>query len=297
MSGARSALARTAIAVLALGLAPGVQAAPIRTNTPGTGVLMGAGVTGRFTLTREQGDRERLSETAWLTRFVYTPSTHWIFALEVPYAERTVDVDGLGRRSASGAGDVAVSGKFRFYRRVGRWWDRQAAVEARLELPTGATAAPGDLRLPLRRGLAPGSGSTDGSLDLIYQQAHGRFVQAADFAYRENGDGPGGYRQGSEARLNVDAEYILLPRDYREPGHELFTLLEATVVHREADRAGAERFPETARDEVLLAPGLEYVATERLFLALSVQFPLSSEVAAGGRRSDWNALVEARFSF
>lgn len=297
MSGGGLHLRILAGACLALGFAEAGRAAPIRTNTPGTGVLLGTGVVGRLTVAREEGDRERLEESIWTARVLYTPSTHWIFSAEVPHVERTVEVDGLGERSAAGIGDVAVAGKFRFYRRVGRWWDRQAAVEARLELPTGSTDAPADLRLPLRRNLAPGSGSVDGSLDLVYQQAHGRFVQAADLSYRVNGDGPGGYRQGSEVRLNLDAEYILLPRDYREPGHELFTLLEATLVHREADRAGAARFPETARDEVLLAPGLEYVATERLFLALSAQFPLHSEVEAGGRESDWNLLAEARFSF
>lgn len=280
--------------------------APIRTSTPGTGVVQGIGATGRFTLAAEEGDREDLRESVGSTRILYTPSTHWLLAVEVPYVERTITLRGpraapglAKEHRASGLGDVALSGKFRFYRRVGRWGDRHAAVEARVELPTGESDLPADPRLPLplQRGLQPGSGSTDLTVDLVYQQARGRFVRAADLAWRENGDGPGGYRQGRELRLNLDAEYILLPRIYVEPGRELFALLEATIVHREADRARGTPFPETSRDEVLLAPGLEYVATERLFLALSVQLPVHANAEAGGRTSDWNVLAEARFSF
>lgn len=41
----------------------------------------------------------------------------------------------------------------------------------------------------------------------------------------------------------------------------------------------------------------QYVATERLFLDLSVQFPLASDVGSEGLASDWNALASFRFAF
>ncbi|HEX6904217.1 MAG TPA: hypothetical protein VF789_31195, partial [Thermoanaerobaculia bacterium] len=74
-------------------------------------------------------------------------------------------------------------------------------------------------------------------------------------------------------------------------------LLEGTALWKEADRLPGTGLPGTKRTELLLAPGLQYVATERLFLDLSVQFPVASDVDGGGLASEWNALASFRFAF
>src|SRR5262249_35989272 len=100
-----------------------------------------------------------------------------------------------------------------------------------------------------------------------------------------------------EARLNLDAEYILLPHDYEVPGHELFTLLEAAVVHKEADEHGGLVIPPTRRTELLLAPGLQYVATDQLPLEPSPHPPVAASVPAGGRRSRASLLLDLHYAF
>ncbi|HET9767052.1 MAG TPA: hypothetical protein VFS60_09400, partial [Thermoanaerobaculia bacterium] len=106
-----------------------------------------------------------------------------------------------------------------------------------------------------------------------------------------------GYRFGDEARLDLDAEAIVLPRHYEVPGHEVFALLEASIVHRQADEQHGAAVPGTRRTELLLAPGLEYVATEQLALGLSAAVPVVSRVDEGGLASRWQLLVEARYAF
>ncbi len=304
----RPAAARTAVLVaLALGaVVPGpggLRAAPLRTGTPATGVVGGFTVTNRLQHTAERGPGETLEAATWTTQVLYTPSTHWAVAVDLPAVlDRTIET-GEGRLSTAGLGDVAVRVKHRFFRQVGRWSDRHAAWELGVELPTGRTGVSGLSSLPpaARHAAQPGSGSTDLLAALVYQQAQGRFVQAADLRLRRNGtgsgSGSGGYREGGEARLGLDAEYVLFPRDYREPGRELFVLLEAAAVHRDADRLDGAGLPGTRRTELLLAPGLLYVATERVVLGLSLQLPVASDVEAGGRRSRWDALLEVRAAF
>lgn len=274
--------------------------APIRANTAGTGVFQGFDVLGAFVADRQSGGgAEALSLTS-IAELRYTPSTHWVFGVRVPVlVENRVQSPGLRSDSASGPGDVVLTGKHRFFRQVGRWQDRHAAVEVGVKLPTGSTDKPVDPRLSpiLRHRLQPGTGSTDFLADLVYQQARGKWGQAADVSYRLNREGDGEYRQGDEIRLNGSLQYVLFPRVYTRPGRELFILLEGTALWKEADRLQGTGLPGTRRTELLLAPGLQYVATERLFWDLSVQFPLATDVDPGGLASDWNALASFRFAF
>ncbi|HSK75235.1 MAG TPA: transporter [Thermoanaerobaculia bacterium] len=294
MKGARLGL------LLAL-LAPAdALGSPIRANTPGTGVFQGSGILGGFVADRQSGGGAEASSLTSIAELRYTPSTHWVFGVRVPvHVESHVESPGLGSQSASGPGDVVLTGKHRFFRQVGRWQDRHAAVELGVKLPTGSTDRPADPRLApaLHHRLQPGTGSTDFLASLVYQQARGKWGQAADVSYRLNGEGDGDYRQGDEVRLNGSLQYILFPRVYTRPGRELFVLLEGTATWKEADRLRDTALPGTRRTELLLAPGLQYVATERLFLELSVQFPLSSDVDEEGLASDWNALANFRFAF
>lgn len=274
---------------------------PIRTNEPGTGVFIGSGSLGRVQVRREVASTgEELRETLLLADLRYTPATHWIFGARLPIVRRSLRRGTLANdASAAGIGDLTISGKYRFYRSVGRWSDRHAAVEVATKLPTGSTTeAVGEgLPLPLRRRLQPGTGSTDFVVDLIYQEGRRRFVYGGDIAYfLTTADGTG-YEFGNELRLSLDFEYILLPIEYRRPGRELFVLLEATVVDKQQDRLDGIGFEQTARTEILLAPGVQYIATERLLVSFSAQFPVYSRVAAGGLASDFDLLGEFRYAF
>lgn len=279
---------------------PGV-ARPIRTNEPGTGVFMGSGTLGRMRVRRETAATgERLHEAVWVSDFRYTPATHWVFGARVPVVHRALRGGALVTdASAGGLGDVVLTAKHRFFRTVGRWSDRHAAVEVGAKLPTGSTGEALDTRLalPLRRRLQPGTGAVDFLFDLAYQEGRRRFVYGGDLAYVLTTADDIGYAFGDELRLSLDFEYILLPIEYRRPGHELFVLLEAAVVKRWKDRFGGAEIAPTGRTEVLLAPAVQYIATERLLVSLSAQFPVYSKVTAGGLASDFDLLGEFRYAF
>jgi hypothetical protein len=286
---------------LLLGLlaAPSATANPIRANTPGTGVFQRSGLLLGVAADDQESGGTELSTLSSFAELRYTPATHWVFDVRVPYAVENRVKAPRAAETVSGIGDVMVSVKHRFYRWVGPWADRHAAVELGLKLPTGATDRPVDPGLPaaLRSRLQPGTGSTDGLVDFVYQQARNRFVFAADAGYRYNAEGDGGYRRGNEGHVNLSAQYVLFPRDYAQPGHEVFAVLEGTFLEVENDRLRGSTIPGTDRTAFLLAPGVQYVATERVFLDLSMQVPVWQETSRGRLKERWNLLAQLRYAF
>lgn len=279
---------------------PAAEANPIRANTPSTGVFQRSGLVAGVVADRKANGGTDLQALSSFVELLYTPDTHWIFGVRVPYlVESRLDMPAGPTETVSGPGDVVVSVKHRFYRWVGPWADRHAAVEVGLKLPTGATDRPVDPRVPvsLRHRLQPGTGSADGLIDFVYQQARQRWVFAGDAGCRFNSEGDGGYRRGSEARLNGSVQYVAFPRVYTRPGHEVFAVLEGTLLEQRADRLRGADLPGTDRSALLLAPGVQYVATERLFLDLSLQFPVWEDVGRGELASRWNALFQLRYAF
>jgi hypothetical protein len=286
--------------LLVLLVARGAAANPIRANTPGTGVFQRSGLLVGAVADQKEGGGAELSSLSSFVDLRYTPATHWVFGVRVPYLmESRVKRRGGAAESASGLGDVVVSVKHRFYRWVGPWADRHAAVEVGLKLPAGATDRPVGQGLPvsLRSRLQPGTGSTDGLIDIVYQQARRRFVFAADAGYRYNTEGAGDYRRGDEAQLNLSLNYVLFPREYTRPGHEVFAVLEGTFLDVREDRLRGATLRGTDRTAFFLAPGVQSVATERLFLDLSLQVPVWEEVGRGELASRWNVLGQLRYAF
>lgn len=286
--------------LLGLLIVRSASANPIRANTPGTGVFQRSGILmGAIADEKEGGGTEYRT----LSSFVdlrYTPDTHWIVGVRVPYlVESQVKGVGVPSETTSGLGDLVVSVKHRFYRWVGPWADRHAAVEVGLKLPTGGTDRPVGPGLPvsLRSRLQPGTGSMDGLVDIVYQQARRRFVFAADVGYRYNTEGDEGYRRGNEAQVNMSVNYVLFPRDYTRPGHEVFAVLEGTLLNAGKDRLHGAILTGTDRTGFFLAPGVQYVATERLFLDLSLQVPVWEDTDRGELASRWNLLAQARYAF
>ena len=74
-------------------------------------------------------------------------------------------------------------------------------------------------------------------------------------------------------------------------------MLEGTLIRAGEGRLRGSALRGTDRSALLLAPGLQYFATERLFLDLSAQAPLYEEVEREGLESRWNALFQLRWAF
>lgn len=274
---------------------------PIRTNTPGTGVFIGSGLVVRTLYDRESAGGEELSTWTAVADYRYTPATPWVFAVRAPWVlDRTLDGAGVGSLSTSGLGDLSLSVKHRFFRSVGMWSDRHMAAEIEVDLPTGSGGVPSaasGLPVHRRHRLSPGSAGLGVRADLIYQEGRGRFIYGGDLSFRLNVEGDGGYRVGSEARLDLDLEYILFPLTYRRPGNEVFVLLEATARRKWADEISGQTLPVTERTDVLLAPAVQHIVSDQLLASLSVQIPLVSDVPPGGLEQDLNVLAELRYAF
>jgi hypothetical protein len=229
----------------------------------------------------------------------YTPSPHLQLEAEVPIS-RTSFHEAKQSGSSVGLGNITVWSKYRFFRQVKTYGDRQAAARFGLELPTGKKDAPSQTQINepafVRQQLTPINGALSPHFDLAYSQAGGRIVFGgnAEAIFRTERDG---FRMGHEQRLNTDLEYVLLPRDYQKPGGELFLIMETTFVHRGTGRLNSVAVDGSKATEYYLAPGLQYAARPRFVVEGSVQFPVVRNTGPLTLRTDVNVLLGVKYLF
>lgn len=273
--------------------------APIRVTSPGLTVYKGGAVTPRLYLIKQHlGDLE-VSRQVLNVSVTYTPTATLQLEAEVPLARTSFD-DGANSGSGVGLGNVTLWGKYRFFRTVKTYGDRQAAVRFGLELPTGKKGAPEETQINatafVRQQLTPINGGFSPHLDVSFSQAGGRFIFGGNVegVLRTERDG---FRTGHEVRVNTDLEYVLLPRDYDTPGGELFVILETSLVHRGLGRSGGGVVPGSRSTEFYLAPGLQYAAAPRFVVEGSFQFPVARDAGPQVLRTDRNILLGVRYLF
>lgn len=279
--------------------APPLPRAPIRTTSPGLTVYKGGAVVPRLYIIKQHLGNLEVNRQVLDVSVSYTPSQRVQLEVEVPFSRTAFD-DGATSNSGSGLGNVTLWGKYRFFRSVKTYGDRQASARFGLELPTGRKDGPSaqELNAPeyVRQQLTPISGGLSPHIDLSFSQARGRVIFGA------NGEAVlrserAGYRVGHEARVNTDLEYVLLPRDYPKPGGELFVILETTFVHRSDGRVSGLPVPGSRTTEYYLAPGLQYAAAPRFVVEGSYQFPVVLNTGPQTLRTDRSLLLGVRYLF
>ena len=279
--------------------APLTLFAPIRTTSPGLTVYRGGAVTPRLSFTRQHLGNLEVNRQSLQLAVSYTPTPRLQLEAELSYSRSSFD-DGVNSGEGSGFGNIILWSKYRFYREVGIWGDRQAAVRFGLELPTGSNTAPSEQELPasafVREQLTPISGGFAAHADLAYSRARGRLIYGANVegVWRSERDG---FRTGHELRINTDTEYIIFPFRYRRPTGELFAILETNFIHRGRGRFDGAQVPESGSTEFYLAPGLQYVATSRLVVEGSAQLPVARSSGAQVLRTDYSLLFGIRYLF
>lgn len=273
--------------------------APIRVTSPGLTVYKGGAITPRLYLIRQHLGPLKVNRQVIDVSLSYTPSPRLQLEAEVPISRTSFD-DGLTSGSSVGLGNITVWSKYRFFREVKTYGDRQAAVRFGLELPTGKKDAPTQTQVNVpafvRQQLTPINGGFAPHFDLAFSQAGGRFIFGgnAEVIFRAERDG---FRMGHEQRLNTDLEYVLLPRDYQKPGGELFLILETTFVHRGTGRLNSAPVDGSKATEYYLAPGLQYAAQPRFVVEGSVQFPVIRNNGPLVLRTDVNVLLGVKYLF
>jgi len=273
--------------------------APIRTTSPGLTVYRGGAFTPRYIYMRQQLGGLKVDRHIMLLDFSYTPTPKLLVEAEIPVT-RISFKNGAPSGGGEGIGNVIISGKYRFFRQVEAWGDRQAALRFGLELPTGKKGAPGEQQLQapefVRQQLSPISGGLSPHVDLTYSQAKGRFIFGAnaEAVLRSERDR---FRMGHELRINTDLEYVLFPRKYERPGGEVFAILESNFIHRGAGRIGGATAQGSRSTEYYLAPGIQYAMRPRFVIEGSVQLPLARNTGPQILRAERSVLVGIRLLY
>jgi Putative MetA-pathway of phenol degradation len=273
--------------------------APIRTTSPGLMVYRGGAFVPRYTYTRQQLGGLKVERHILLLGFSYTPTPRLLVEAEIPVTRITFK-EGLISDGGEGLGNITVSGKYRFFRQVEAWGDRQAALRFGLELPTGKKDAPGEEQILapafVRNQLSPISGGLSPHVDLTYSQAKGRFMFGGNVegVLRSERDG---FRMGHELRVNTDLEYVLFPLKYERPGGEVFVILESNFIHRGTGRIDGEPVPGSRSTEFYLAPGIQYAVHPRFVIEGSVQLPVVRNSGPQVLRIERSVLVGIRLLY
>jgi hypothetical protein len=273
--------------------------APIRTTSPGLTVYRGGAFTPRYIYMRQQLGGLKVDRHIMLLNFSYTPTPKLLVEAEIPVT-RVSFKDGVTSGSGEGIGNVIISGKYRFFRQVEAWGDRQAALRFGLELPTGKKSAPGEQELLapafVRQQLSPISGGLSPHIDLAYSQAKGRFIFGgnAEVVLRSERDG---FRMGHELRINTDLEYVLFPRKYDRPGGEVFAILESNFIRRGTGRVAGAPLMGTRSTEYYLAPGIQYAMHPRFVIEASYQVPVARNAGPQVLRIERGLLVGVRLLY
>ena len=277
---------------------PLVPAAPIRVTSPGLTVYKGGAVTPRLYLIKQHLGSLEVNRQALDLSVSYTPSPRLQLELEVPFSRTAYD-DSSTWGSGSGFGNITGWAKYRFFRKVKTYGDRQAAIRVGMELPTGKDSAPtqAQINVPafVRQQLTPINGGFAPHFDLAFSQAGGRFIFGgnAEVIFRTERDG---FRMGHEQRLNTDLEYVI-PKDPHKPGGELFLILETTFVHRGTGRLNGQPVTGSRSTEYYLAPGLQYAARPRFVIEGSYQFPVVRNTGPVVLLTDRNLLLGVKYLF
>ena len=278
---------------------PAKPLAPIRVTSPGLTVYKGGAITPRLYFIRQHLGALKVNRQMVDVSVSYTPSPKLQLEAEVPIS-RTSFRDGVTSGSDVGLANITVWSKYRFFRVVETYGDKQAAVRFGLELPTGKKEAPSQSEIDVpefvRQQLTPINGGLSPHFDVAYSRARGRLIYGgnAEAVFRSDRNG---FRMGHEQRLNTDLEYVALPRDYQKPGGELFLILETTFVHRETGRLNSTPVAGSKATEYYLAPGLQYAARPRFVVEGSVQLPVVRNTGPFVLRTDVNVLLGVKYLF
>ena len=272
--------------------------APIRVTSPGLTVYKGGAVTPRVYFIKQSLGSLKVNRQVLDLSVSYTPLPRLQLEIEAPFSRTAYD-DGVSSGSGFGAGNITGWAKYRFFRTVQTYGDRQAAFRVGLELPTGKKTGPthAQINVPefVRQQLTPISGGLSPHFDLAFSQAGGRFIFGgnAEAIFRTERDG---FRLGHEQRVSTDLEYVI-PRDPHKPGGELFLILETTFVHRATGRLASSPVNGSKATEYYVAPGLQYAARPRFVVEGSVQFPVVRNTGAQALRTDVNLLLGVKYLF
>ncbi|HYJ90960.1 MAG TPA: transporter [Pyrinomonadaceae bacterium] len=279
--------------------AESTKRAPIRTTSPGLTVFQGGAFTPRVYLIKQHLGNVKVNRQLLNLSLSYTPTTKVQLEVEVPVSRTSFD-DGRSTGSGVGLGNITLWVKYRFFRKVKTWGDRQTSARFGLELPTGSTSIPtaAQVNAPkfVRQQLGSISGGLSPHFDVTFSQAGGRFIFGGNIEGIIRTE-RNGFRMGHEIRANTDFEYVLLPREYKKPGHELFLIFETNYIANGRGRLNGITVQGSTSSAYYVSPGLQYTLRPNFVIEGSVQLPVIRNTGSLVLKTNYNLLLGVKYLF
>ena len=202
-------------------------------------------------------------------------------------------------RTTSGLGDLALVGKYRFWKKLGRQTRTDAAIRTGIKLPTGSTGARDATgnRLPIPA--QAGTGSTDAFIQgaISHENSEKGFGLFSDLTYTAKTEGKG-YAFGDTIELDWGASKRLYPWRYTDlKPVEFYTELGFLYRHAGQDQNLGAQVPSTGGDALFWAPGFTSIVRKRFLFEVSFQFPMSQRPTGTQLAQGWNVLFGTRIIY
>lgn len=176
---------------------------------------------------------------------------------------------------ASGLGDVALMGRYTFYKNEDPNTTTIMAGVAGIKFTTGRTnAKTADNMSYLDSHLQPGTGSTDYLLGLSWSHSLQRFSLSANLLGTITTEGKFGttrHQFGNALNYDVTGKYRIAPEAFSPTKPQLFAALGINGEVREREKEDGVTVPDSGGNTVYLSPGLQLVLAPHWVVELSYQ--------------------------
>lgn len=235
----------------------------------GPHVLFKGGFEMALEVDAEKAGREKEQELA--LELTYGLTGDWAVGVDLPYAFKQVEGE-----ANSGAGDIALFTKYRFWRRDSLGLQESAAVAAKVITDTADDGGTPALD----------KGATDTILGLAYGYEGRKWYRWASVRYRFNGTNAAGIDRGDKVLVDLVGGIRPKLTGYLEP--DTVWLLELNGEYGlRAEQSGVE-LANTGGTEWFLSPGVFW--TRRNFaIKAGVQIPVYSNLNGRQEESDYRA--------
>ncbi|MDT8385736.1 MAG: transporter [Gammaproteobacteria bacterium] len=241
----------------------------------GPHVLYKGGIETAAHLQRDKAGEETENELAF--ELVYGLTGDWAAGVELPYAGKDD-----GAESASGAADITLFTKYRFWREDSLGLQESAAVLLVVNLDNGdETQSP-----PL------GNGATDVLAGLTYGYEGLQWYRWASARYLRPGENGAGLQMGEKWLVDVVGGWRPTPPEYRRPDTVWLLELNGEFAQK-ATRNGDSR-PNSGGSEWFLSPGV-FWTTHNFAIKAGVQIPIASDLNGTQDESDYRVSASAEW--
>ena len=164
----------------------------------------------------------------------------------------------------------------------------------RVQFPTGDDHEKDSQGKRLPRPLQLGSGSFDYSAGMVLTNLWQRWGINGDVLYTWNTEA-NNFEFGDTLRYDLAFAYRLFPRIYKVyPSPQLNLFLEFNGLYGDKHRANGKRLADSGGNEVLIAPGIQYLG-KTFILEASVQLPFLEDLNGSLPSTDYTVLFGFRW--